>query len=260
MDAQLRGHLRMAGEEWPGVSAVISLVDDEIEIDIGDSAVGRWPVSEVGIIPLQEGFRLRAEGEEMILTTDDDAVFAAAVGIRTGPPRLTRLITRALEHPEEHPAQPSTHVSPPEPAGLQPPGPQDIRSVVTSAAKSLVRPRVSVPLFLFVLGGLLVVVGGIVLIPPLAGGGSNGSSWWPAFVLGGLLMLAAGAVMAMRTPAARNLAIVSILVVFALLALAASAVPSIGDQARLMGYWLVGGGAAAAAAALALDSVFGPGD
>ena len=60
--------------------------------------LGRWRLSDIGIAAKLDGFHLRLEGEELIVSTSDDAVFALALGIRSSSsPRLSRLLAGARD-------------------------------------------------------------------------------------------------------------------------------------------------------------------
>jgi hypothetical protein len=60
--------------------------------------LGTWPLSGMGISARVDGFHLKVEGEELVLSTNDDVAFALAVGIRsTTSPRLSRQLAHARD-------------------------------------------------------------------------------------------------------------------------------------------------------------------
>jgi hypothetical protein len=55
-----------------------------------------WHRRDVRVIPLEDGFHIRAEGEEVILDITDDAEFAVALGLTSAPPLLRRKMSALL--------------------------------------------------------------------------------------------------------------------------------------------------------------------
>lgn len=90
------GSLKLPGEVGPGLSIVIDLTDDVISLRAGSGDIGSWPRGQVRINALDDGFHLRAEGEEVILDVTDDARFALACGLTAGPPLLRRKMSAIL--------------------------------------------------------------------------------------------------------------------------------------------------------------------
>lgn len=85
------GSLRVPGETGPGLGVVVDLTDGRIRIAAGEAEIGDWARDEVRIHADDDGFHLRAEGEEVILdVSDDDAAFAVDYGLRAAPPLLRR--------------------------------------------------------------------------------------------------------------------------------------------------------------------------
>jgi hypothetical protein len=82
--------LRVPGESGPGLGVVIDLTDNRIRIAAGSAEIGDWTKDEVRVHADDDGFHLRAEGEEVILDLTEDAQFAVDYGLRSGPPLLRR--------------------------------------------------------------------------------------------------------------------------------------------------------------------------
>lgn len=98
MNADLTGTVRMVGESEAGIRVEIHLEDEELRLVSGHGELGRWPLSDIGVAAKLDGFHLRIEGEELIITTSDDARFALALGIRSSnSPRLNRLLANARD-------------------------------------------------------------------------------------------------------------------------------------------------------------------
>jgi hypothetical protein len=84
------GSLRVPGERGPGLGVVIDLTDNRIRIAAGPAEIGDWTKDEVRVHADDDGFHLRAEGEEVILDLTEDARFAVDYGLRSAPPLLRR--------------------------------------------------------------------------------------------------------------------------------------------------------------------------
>lgn len=96
---QFNGSLRMPGEAGPGLKVVIDLTDDShLHISAAQDLIGDWPLKEVGIRAADDGFHLIAEGEEVILRTENDPAFAVAVGLRNAPTLLRRQMSELLRN------------------------------------------------------------------------------------------------------------------------------------------------------------------
>jgi hypothetical protein len=95
MSTQMTGTVRMAGDVAGGVTVRIHLEDETLTLLAnGGAEIGTWPLDQVGISSRPDGFHLRIEGEEVILTTDDDARFALELGINTPTSRLARMMAK----------------------------------------------------------------------------------------------------------------------------------------------------------------------
>jgi len=98
VDAELTGIIKMAGDAEPGVRVEIHLDEEELRLMSPHGILGHWPLDQVGVSARVDGFHLRVEGEELVLSTSDDARFAIALGIRsTSSPRLNRQLAAALD-------------------------------------------------------------------------------------------------------------------------------------------------------------------
>jgi hypothetical protein len=95
----------MPGERTGGLSVEIDLTDEgHLRLTAEDSELGDWPLNEITILALDDGIHLRADGDEVVLETDNDAAFAVEVGLRSGPPVLRRQMAALLrQDPRFHP-------------------------------------------------------------------------------------------------------------------------------------------------------------
>lgn len=90
------GRLRISGENEPPLGVEIDLTDDRLVVTAGDVEVGDWSRDELRISALQDGFHLRAEGEEVILDVTEDARFALDLGLRNAHPNLRRRMSALM--------------------------------------------------------------------------------------------------------------------------------------------------------------------
>lgn len=161
MRVETTGRVKMKDEPGRGTPVSVILDGDRLSIDL----IGDWDQSELGITSLNEGFAIRAEGEEIVLITDNDAALAEGLGMATLNPRLARKVA-ASHAPEERPLIPEVE---PEP---------------TSSFRFL--PSVGLAL-----AGVMMILGGFMM-RSIEGADERAldaaSTYWPAFVVGGLLM------------------------------------------------------------------------
>lgn len=115
MNAELSGTVRMAGEAESAIRVEIHLDDEELRLVSRYGELGRWSLQDVGVAAQLDGFHLRIEGEELVLSTNDDARFALALGIRSSTsPRLNRLLASARDSGND----PDGRLTPPMPVPL----------------------------------------------------------------------------------------------------------------------------------------------
>ena len=98
MNTDLTGTVRMAGETQTGIRVEIHLDKETMSLSSPYGELGTWPLSGMGIASRVDGFHLKVEGEELVLSTSDDVAFAIALGIRsTTSPRLNRQLAHARD-------------------------------------------------------------------------------------------------------------------------------------------------------------------
>ena len=88
--------LRIDGDDGPPLGVEVDLTDVRMAVRAGDIEVGDWRRDEIRISALQDGFHVRAEGEEIILDVTDDARFALEIGLRNAHPHLRRRMSALL--------------------------------------------------------------------------------------------------------------------------------------------------------------------
>ena len=99
------GLLRLAGEFSPPIRVTIDLTDEgEMRIGTEEVEIGHWPIDQLAVKAQDDGFHVVSEGEELVITTDDDPRFAVALGIRNAPTHLRRQISALMRSdPRFHP-------------------------------------------------------------------------------------------------------------------------------------------------------------
>ena len=79
------GSLRLAADPKSRVRAEIVVDDERLVVRAGSDELGNWPLSSLTFDPAPGGFRMNADGEELILTTGDNVSFADLVGVSAPP-------------------------------------------------------------------------------------------------------------------------------------------------------------------------------
>ena len=174
MAFELDGNVRMPGDNGPGVRVDVIVENRRLRLVAGEEVVGDWPLANIGINALQDGFNVKAEGEEFLLRTSDDVALAEEIGVGAASPRLARRLV-ARHNPEER-------VTAPEPAPL----PSNLAAIG------------------FAVAGALIVLGGLFL--DRAAPARDGFQFWVAFLVGGVLMVSVAYAMSLGSRSARLIA------------------------------------------------------
>jgi hypothetical protein len=223
------GNVRMRGDTGPAVRVRVVADNGRLRLVSGNELVGDWLVADIGMSVLQEGFNLKAEGEEFILRTEDDVALAEEIGVAAASPRLARRL--AARHNPEEPVE----------AAEPPPISSNLAAVG------------------FAVAGALVMLGGVFL--DLAGdnGGSgvpdpeplNGGGLW--FIVGGALMIGAAFVMSVGARLARAIAGVALLAMIVVFGIAVSDATT--GTTHLTAYGFIAGGLVVGVAVLSSGSL-----
>ena len=96
------GSLKLAGNEAP-VRVAIDLTDDHImRITAEEIEIGEWTIGHVAVKALDDGFHMIADGEEIIIKTNNDPAFALAMGIRNAPTQLRRQMSELMRYDQRY--------------------------------------------------------------------------------------------------------------------------------------------------------------
>lgn len=71
-----------------GLPATISLEDDVLSITAGDQEIGTWNLKEITLEPVAAGYRMGAEGEQIIIELPDKEAFAEELNKHNSKARL----------------------------------------------------------------------------------------------------------------------------------------------------------------------------
>lgn len=216
MAVELAGKVRMSEDPADEVRVRVEVEGGSLRLRAQDAILGEWPVDEIGIQSLNEGFLLRVVGEEFLLTTEDDAALAEELDLKAVSPRLAKQVA-ARHRPDDSPLPPEPK---PEPSGAGP--------------------------LAFALSGALIVVGASILgsIEANVARGqaeiTGGLEFWLAFTIGGVLMIATAYILSRGTRWGRLAAVLSLVIVTLLFGLAIADTPT--DATHLTAYGFLAGG------------------
>lgn len=90
------GHLHLLDQGQTQIRVSIDLDDERLTIKAGSKVLGTWALPEVGVRGEDDGFHLRLEGEEVVISTDDDPSFARLIGLHSASPIMRRRISGAM--------------------------------------------------------------------------------------------------------------------------------------------------------------------
>jgi hypothetical protein len=219
MAVETSGIVVMKGETGPGVHVTVMADSGRLRIESSTGVVGDWSIHDIGLHVLDEGFAIRAEGEEFLLKADDDVGIAEELGVAAASPRMARKL--AARHNPERPLPHEVPVPAP--------------------------PKASLSALGVAIAGALVMLGAILInTSPSTGEFDAGSQavgrvpFWIAFLLGGMLMVGMAYFISIGRRWARVVALlVTALVVLFFGLLVNRGVPEV---AVLTAYGLVAGG------------------
>lgn len=84
------GSMRMADPDSPVLDVLIDLTDERMLLHTASRVLGDWRLEDLLIRGEDDGFHIRVDGREAIITTNDDPGMALEIGLRAASPRLRR--------------------------------------------------------------------------------------------------------------------------------------------------------------------------
>lgn len=67
-----------------------------MRLQSGDVEIADWSIDDLRVSALEDGFHIRAEGEDVVLEVDDDAHFAIELGLKNAHPALRKKMSHIL--------------------------------------------------------------------------------------------------------------------------------------------------------------------
>ena len=94
--SEFTGHLLLQDRVGTRVQVTIDIEAERLTLRVGSKFIGSWALADVGVRGEDDGFHLRIEGEEVVLTTQDDPAFARIIGLHSASPILRRRMGGSL--------------------------------------------------------------------------------------------------------------------------------------------------------------------
>ncbi len=95
------GTILFKGETGQGHPVKVHAELGRIRILAGEEVVGDWSIHDIGVVVLDDGFSIKAEGEVFLLRAEDDVGVAEELGVATASPRMARRV--AARHNPDRP-------------------------------------------------------------------------------------------------------------------------------------------------------------
>ena len=67
--------LRLPGQQKLPVNVIVDISDERLKFTSGDKSLGDWPLDKLSVVSLPDGFHLRLEDEEVVLTVSNPDEF-----------------------------------------------------------------------------------------------------------------------------------------------------------------------------------------
>ena len=67
--------LRLLGQQKLPVSVIVDISDERLKLTSGEKSLGDWPLDKLNVVSLADGFHLRLEDEEVVLTVSNPDEF-----------------------------------------------------------------------------------------------------------------------------------------------------------------------------------------
>jgi hypothetical protein len=94
--SKFEARLKMYGDAGPPLGVAIEITDSHMHVKSGKTEVADWPIEDIRVSALEDGFHIRAEGEDVVLEVDEDAHFAVELGLRNAHPDLRKRMAQFI--------------------------------------------------------------------------------------------------------------------------------------------------------------------
>lgn len=143
--------LRLPGRSKLPMGVEVDIDHERMTLTAAERTVGVWPLEQLDISSLSDGFHIRVDGEEIVLNVTDSKRFAAALGIDKRPTRSAAVKTvqptrrRPSPVERENPApKPKTASKPPAAKAAPDPEPlDDVEQRISKIGTALTSESVS---------------------------------------------------------------------------------------------------------------------
>jgi len=86
--SSFNARLRLPGTRLP-LGVEVDILHERMTLTAGERAVADWPLERLDVTVLADGFHIKVDGEEMVLSVTDTTRFAAELGVDPQPTRRT---------------------------------------------------------------------------------------------------------------------------------------------------------------------------
>lgn len=78
--------LRLPGQSRIPLGVEVDVSDEQITLRTGERKLAQWNLAEVDIDYLSDGFHIKVDGEEVVLSVSESSQFASALGVTASRP------------------------------------------------------------------------------------------------------------------------------------------------------------------------------
>ena len=110
--SSFNARLRLPGRTRLPLGVEVDILHERMTLTAGDRTVADWPLERLDVMFLADGFHIKVDDEEMVLSVTDTARFAAELGVDSRPSRAaaenaqpTGLSSRIMARSEPDPTQ-----------------------------------------------------------------------------------------------------------------------------------------------------------
>jgi hypothetical protein len=101
--SSFNGRLRLPGSRLP-IGVEVDILHERMTVTSGERIVAQWPLERLDVSMRPDGFHIRVDGEELMLSVSESKQFAAALGVSAasnGPPAPPRRLADMAESNDE---------------------------------------------------------------------------------------------------------------------------------------------------------------
>jgi len=87
--SSFNARLRLPGRTRLPLGVEVDILHERMTLTAGERTVADWPLERLDVTVLADGFHIKVDGEEMVLSVTDTIRFAAELGVDPQPSRRT---------------------------------------------------------------------------------------------------------------------------------------------------------------------------